>query len=118
MGRQTNYEVEVNVEVNSVATSDDITITNEQYSPPPPPPQVFQFKKDKVKELKAFLMSKGNTTSGKKYALLENVKEMIKDAETFTVEYSSEIVDATDVTNEANQIQNDVPPIAWAYMTG
>ena len=30
MGRQTNVKVEVNVEVNSIATSNDITITNEQ----------------------------------------------------------------------------------------
>ena len=57
--------------------------------PPPTPTQVFQLEKDKVKELKAFLMSKGNPTSGKKDELLANVKYLIRDAETFTVEYSS-----------------------------
>ena len=43
---------------------------------------------------------------------------MIGDAKTFTVEYSSEILDATFVTNEVNQIQNYVPPIAWEVMAG
>ena len=62
-------------------------------------------------------MSKGKPASGKKYALLENVEEVIGDAETFTVEYSSERVDATVVTNGVNQIQNDVPPIACMGMT-
>ena len=38
---------------------------------------------------------------------------MIGDAETFNLGYSSEILDATVVTNKVNQIQNDVPPIAW-----
>ena len=50
-------------------------------------------------------MSKVNPTISKKYALLENVKEVIRDAKTFTVEYSSEIVDVTVVTNKVNQIQ-------------
>ena len=63
-------------------------------------------------------MSKGNHTSGNNDVLLENVKDVIGDAETFSVEYSSEIVDATFVTNEVNQIQNYVPPIAWVVMTG
>ena len=63
-------------------------------------------------------MYKGNPTSGKKDALLENLKEAIRYAKTFTVEYSSEIVDVTVVTNKVNKIQNDVPPIAWAMMTG
>ena len=49
MGRQTNDKVEVNVEVNSVETSDDSTIAKEQYLPPPPHPQVLQLKKAKVK---------------------------------------------------------------------
>ena len=88
-GRQTNYEVEVNVEVNSVATSNDSTISNENYSPSPPPTQLFQLNKAKVKELNAFLMLKVNNTSGKKDSLLENVKEVIEDAEIFTVEYYS-----------------------------
>ena len=57
MGQQTNDEVEVNVEVDSIATSYDSTITNDHYPPPPPPPHVFQLNKSKVKELKAFLMS-------------------------------------------------------------
>ena len=43
---------------------------------------------------------------------------MIVYAETFTVEYYSEIVDTTVVTNEVNQIKNDVPPIALVVMTG
>ena len=43
---------------------------------------------------------------------------MIGDVETFTVWCSSEMVDATVVTNELNQIQNDVPPIAWVVVTG
>ena len=89
MRRKRNDEVEVNVEFNSVATSDDITITNEQYPPPTPHTQAFQLNKDNVKELNPFYISKGNNTSGKKDALLENVKEVIGDAETFTVEYSS-----------------------------
>ena len=63
-------------------------------------------------------MSKGNHTSGNNDVLLENVKDVIGDAETFSVEYSSEIVYATVVTNEVNQIQNYVPPIAWVVMTG
>ena len=63
-------------------------------------------------------MSKGKPISRKKDTLLVNVKKVIGDAETFTVEYSSERVDATVVNNWVNQIQNDVPPIAWAYMTG
>ena len=40
----------------------------------------------------------------------------IGDVETFTVEYSLEIVGATVVNNEVNQIQNDVPPIALVVM--
>ena len=32
------------------------------------------------------------------------------------MEYYSEIVDATVVAIEVNQIQNDVPRIAWAVM--
>ena len=63
-------------------------------------------------------MSKGKPTSWKKDALLENVKEVIGYSEIFTVEYSSEIVDETVVTNEANQIQNYVPHISWVLMTG
>ena len=74
MVRQTNDKVEVKVEVNYVATSDDSTITNEQYLPPSPPTQVFRLKKAKVKKLKAFLMSKLNPTRRKKDALLENAK--------------------------------------------
>ena len=88
-GRQTNYEVEVNVEVNSVATSNDSTISNEKYSPSPPPTQLFQLNKARVKELKDLLMSKGKPKCGKKDSLLENVKEVIEDAEIFTVEYYS-----------------------------
>ena len=118
MGRQTNNEVEVNVEGNQVETYDDTTITNEQYSIRPPPPHVFQLNKSKVKKLKAFLMYKGNPTSGKKDALQANLKEVIGYVDIFTVEYSSEIVDANVVTNEVNQIQNDIPPIAWAVMNG
>ena len=34
------------------------------------------------------------------------------------MEYSSEIVDATVVTNEINQIQNYFPHIVWVLMTG
>ena len=63
-------------------------------------------------------MSKGKPTSGKKDTLLENVKEVIGDAEKFIVEYSSEIVDATIVTNKVNKIQNYVPPIARVVATG
>ena len=63
-------------------------------------------------------MTKSNTTIGKKDALLENVKQVIGYAETFSVEYYSEIVDVTVVTNAMNQIQNGVPPIAWVVMTG
>ena len=63
-------------------------------------------------------MSKGNPTIRKKDTLLENLKEVIGYVKTFTVEYSSEIVDSTVVTNKVNQIQNDVPPIAWVVMTG
>ena len=55
---QTNEKVEVNVEVNLIVTSDDGTITKEQYSPPPPPPKVFKLKKYKVKQLQDFFMSK------------------------------------------------------------
>ena len=62
-------------------------------------------------------MSKVNFTSGKKDATLTNVKKMIGDAETFTVEYSSKIVYVIIVTNEMNQIQNYVPPIAWVVIT-
>ena len=62
-------------------------------------------------------MSKGKPTNRKKDELLENVKEAIGDAETFTVGYSSEIVDATVVTNEINQTLNDFLPIAWVVMT-
>ena len=72
--------------------------------PPPPPPQVFQLKTDKINELKDFLMYKVNTTSRKKDALLENVEEVMGDVKRFTVEYSSEIVYATVVTNKVNQI--------------
>ena len=50
---------------------------------------MFQLNKAKVKELNAFLMLKVNNTSGKKDVLMENVKEVIGYAETFTVEYSS-----------------------------
>ena len=50
--------------------------------------------------------------------MLENVKEVIGNADTFTVEYSSEIMDATVVTSEVNQNQNGVTPIAWVVMTG
>ena len=57
-------------------------------------------------------------TRGKKDALLENLKEVIVYAETFTVEYYSEIMDATVVTNDVNQIQNDVLSIALVVMTG
>ena len=62
-------------------------------------------------------MSKGGPTSNKKYALLANVKQVIVYAETFTVEYSSEIVDATVVTNKMNLIQNYDPHIVWVLMT-
>ena len=34
------------------------------------------------------------------------------------MEYSSEILDVTVVTSEDNNIQNDVPPIAWVMSTG
>ena len=34
------------------------------------------------------------------------------------MEYSSQLVDATVVTNEVNKIQNDVTPIVWVAMTG
>ena len=63
-------------------------------------------------------MSKVNTTIRDKDALLENVKQVIGYAETLTVEYSSQLVDATVVTNEVNKIQNDVTPIVWVAMTG
>ena len=69
-------------------------------------------------ELNAFLMSKVNQAISKKHALLANVKEAIGDAEKFAVEYSSEIIDATVVTNKVDQIQNDVQPISWSVMTG
>ena len=49
-------------------------------------------------------MFKVKPTSGEKDAFLENIKEVIVYVETFTVEYSSEIVDATVVNNEVNQI--------------
>ena len=62
-------------------------------------------------------MSQGNPTSVNKDALLENLKEVIGDAETFTVEHSLEIVDVTVVTTEKNQIQDDVPPIVLVVMT-
>ena len=104
-GRQNNHKVEVNIKINSIANYDYNTITNDHYLPPPPPPQRFQLNKARVKKLKALLMSKVNPTISKKYALLENVKEVIRDAKTFTVEYSSEIVDVTVVTNKVNQIQ-------------
>ena len=63
-------------------------------------------------------MSKGKPISRKKDTLLVNVKKVIGDAETFTVEYSPELVDVNVVTNELNQTQNYVPPIAWMVMTG
>ena len=62
-------------------------------------------------------MFKINPTSGNKDSLLVNLKKLIGDAEKFTVGYSSEIVDATVVTNEVNQIQNDVTPILWLVIT-
>ena len=62
-------------------------------------------------------MSKGKPTSMNKDTLLSNVKEMLGDAETFAVEQSSELVDATFVNNEVNKIQNDVPPIAQVVVT-
>ena len=34
------------------------------------------------------------------------------------MEYSSELVDATVVTNEENKIQNYFPHITWLVMTG
>ena len=43
---------------------------------------------------------------------------MIGYVETFNVEYYSELVDATVETNEANQIQNYFPPIAWLFIIG
>ena len=49
---------------------------------------------------------------------MANVNEVIGYAETFTVEYYSEIMDATVVTNDVNQIQNDVLSIALVVMTG
>ena len=61
-------------------------------------------------------MSKGNHTRRKKDELLEIFKEVMGDTETFTVGYSSELVDVTVVINEANQIQNDVPPITWVVV--
>ena len=73
--------------------------------------------KDKVKEIKAFLVSKVNPTGGKKDEILENVKEVIGDTDKFTVEYSSDIVDATVVTNKVNQTQNYLPPNAWVVIT-
>ena len=63
-------------------------------------------------------MSKGKPTSGKKDTLLENFKEVIGDAEIFTVECSSEIVDTTVVNNKVNQIQNIVTTILWLVVTG
>ena len=33
------------------------------------------------------------------------------------MEYYSELADETFVTNEENQIQNDVPPTAWVVIT-
>ena len=63
-------------------------------------------------------MCKGKPKSGKKDARLENVKEVIVDEETFTVEHSTEILDATFITNEVNKIQKDVQPIAQLIMTG
>ena len=63
-------------------------------------------------------MFKINPTSGNKDSLLVNLKKLIGDAEKFTVGYSSEIVDATVVTNEVNQIQNYFPSIALVVMTG
>ena len=118
MERQTNDEVEFNAEVNYVATYDNITITNEKYLIPPHPTQVFQQNKARVKELNDLLIYKGNPASSNKDALSENSKEVIEYAETLTVEYSSEIVDATVVTNEVNKIQNDVPPIARVVING
>ena len=41
MGWQTHHEVEVNVEVKSVATYDNSTINKKQYSPPLYPQQLF-----------------------------------------------------------------------------
>ena len=43
-------------------------------------------------------MYKVKPTNGKKDTLLENVKVVIGDADTFIVEYSSELVDVTVVT--------------------
>ena len=116
MGQETNGEVEVNVEVNYVENYDDKNITNDKYLPPSPNLPVFQLNKDKVKELNALIIPKGKTTSVRKDKLLENIKVVIGDAEKFTVKYSSEIVDATVVTSEVNQIKSYVPPIAWVVM--
>ena len=63
-------------------------------------------------------MSKVNQAISKKHALLANVKDVIGYADTFTVEYSSELVYVDVVTNKANHIQKDVPPIVRAVMTG
>ena len=85
MGQKTNDKVEFNFEVNYVAISDDITINNDNYSPPPHPPQVFQLKKDRVKKLNAFLMSKVKPKIRNNYEMFVNVKEVIGDSETFSV---------------------------------
>ena len=45
-------------------------------------------------------MSKGNPTSRNKDELLQNVKEVIGDAETLTVGYFSELVDGNVVNNK------------------
>ena len=63
-------------------------------------------------------MSNVNPTSANIDSLLVNVKYVIGDAATFTVDYSSEIVDANVVTKEVNQIQIYVPPISWVVMNG
>ena len=49
-------------------------------------------------------MVKVNPKIGEKDTLLENVKEGIGYAETFTVGYSSEILDATVVTKRVNKL--------------
>ena len=56
---------------------------------PPPHQHVFKLKNDKLKELNSFLMSKVIPTNRKKDSLLTNLKEVIGDADTFTVEYLS-----------------------------
>ena len=63
-------------------------------------------------------MSKEKHISRKKGSLLEDVKGVIGDEETFTVKYSSETIDAAIMTNEANQIQNGVPHIVQVAVTG